>query len=67
MQIDIFNFFNHTNFGQPNGNRGSSSFGEITGLRGFTNSRIIQLGAKVSFQYWEYPERLLQASKLSKC
>jgi Carboxypeptidase regulatory-like domain len=48
-QMDIFNLFNHTNFAQPNGNRGSSSFGRITGIRNFTNSRLIQLGAKFTF------------------
>ena len=49
VQMDTFNLFNHTNFGQPNGNRGSGSFGRITGIRNFTNSRLVQLGAKFTF------------------
>jgi len=49
MRIDFFNIFNHTNFANPSGNRGSSRFGRITGIRSFTNSRLIQLGADLTF------------------
>jgi hypothetical protein len=49
MRIDFFNIFNHTNFANPVGNFGSSRFGRITGIRNFTNSRLIQLGADFVF------------------
>jgi hypothetical protein len=49
LRIDFFNIFNHTNFANPNGNKGSSNFGRITSIRSFTNSRLIQLGARFSF------------------
>ena len=49
LRIDFFNIFNHTNFANPNNNFGSSNFGRITGIRNFTNSRLIQLGADFSF------------------
>jgi hypothetical protein len=47
--LDTFNIFNHTNFGQPNGNFGSRSFARITGVARGTNSRLVQLGAKFIF------------------
>jgi Carboxypeptidase regulatory-like domain len=49
LQMDGFNIFNHTNFGQPNGNVASGSFARITGVARGTNSRIVQLGAKFTF------------------
>jgi len=49
LQMDTFNIFNHTNFGQPNGNVASGSFARITGVARNTNSRIVQLGAKFTF------------------
>lgn len=49
MRIDFFNIFNHTNFANPSGNIGSSRFGRIVGIRNFTNSRLIQLGADFVF------------------
>jgi hypothetical protein len=49
VRIDFFNIFNHTNFANPSGNIGSSRFGRITGIRNFTNSRLIQLGADLRF------------------
>jgi hypothetical protein len=49
LQMDGFNIFNHTNFGQPNGNVGSGNFARITTLARGTNSRIVQLGAKFTF------------------
>ena len=49
LRIDFFNIFNHTNFANPSGNVASSRFGRITGIRNFTNSRLIQLGADFKF------------------
>jgi Carboxypeptidase regulatory-like domain len=49
MRIDFFNIFNHTNFANPSGNVASSRFGRIIGIRNFTNSRLIQLGADLRF------------------
>jgi len=48
-EIDFFNLFNHTNFGQPVADISAGTFGEILGIRSFTNSRLIQLGAKFVF------------------
>ncbi|MGH9534719.1 MAG: carboxypeptidase regulatory-like domain-containing protein [Terriglobales bacterium] len=44
---EFFNFFNHANFGSPNGNIASGSFGQISSLT--TPPRIIQLAAKFYF------------------
>lgn len=49
LRLEAYNAFNHTNFGNPNNNVDSSKFGQITGIRSFTNSRLVQLGAKFSF------------------
>lgn len=49
MRLEAFNAFNHTNFGNPNNNVDSSNFGRISSIRSFTNSRLVQLGAKFSF------------------
>jgi hypothetical protein len=49
LHIDFFNVFNHTNFANPSGNVASSRFGRITSVRSFTDSRLIQLGARFSF------------------
>jgi len=49
LRLEAFNAFNHTNFGNPNNNVDSSNFGRISGIRPFTNSRLVQLGAKFSF------------------
>lgn len=49
LRIDFFNIFNHTNFANPSGNVASGNFGRITAIRNFTNSRLIQLGARFSF------------------
>ncbi len=50
-EIDFFNVFNHTNFGQPVNDFGAGpgTFGQIQGIRTGTNSRLIQLGAKFVF------------------
>jgi hypothetical protein len=49
LRLEAYNAFNHTNFGTPNNNVDSSNFGRITGIRQFTNSRLVQLGAKFTF------------------
>jgi len=49
LRLETYNLFNHTNFANPSGNVNSSLFGQITGVRRFTNSRLVQLGAKFIF------------------
>ena len=49
MRLEAYNAFNHTNFGQPNNNVDSGSFGRISSIRSFTNSRLVQLGARFTF------------------
>ena len=49
LRIDFFNIFNHTNFANPSGNRNSVNFGRVLAIRNFTNSRLIQLGARFEF------------------
>jgi Carboxypeptidase regulatory-like domain len=49
LRLEAYNAFNHTNFGTPNNNVDSSRFGLITSIRSFTNSRLVQLGAKFTF------------------
>lgn len=49
MRLEAYNAFNHTNFANPNGNVDSTNFGRITAIRSFTNSRLVQLGAKLTF------------------
>jgi len=49
LRLEAYNAFNHTNFGTPNNNVDSSNFGRITAIRQFTNSRLVQLGAKFIF------------------
>jgi len=54
LRLEAFNAFNHTNFANPNTNNGGSNvdsrnFGRITSIRNFTNSRLVQLGAKFIF------------------
>ena len=47
FRVEMFNVFNRTNFGAPNGNRSATSFGTITALA--TTARQIQLGVKFDF------------------
>ncbi len=47
IQADFFNVWNHVNWGNPNTDLSSASFGVITGLTG--QPRNIQLGARVIF------------------
>ena len=49
LRLEAYNVFNHTNFANPSGSVSSTSFGRISGLRAFTNSRQVQLGAKFLF------------------
>ncbi len=46
FRIELFNFFNHTNFSGPNANLNSGLFGRITGAAG---SREIQFGLKLLY------------------
>jgi hypothetical protein len=54
LRLEAYNAFNHTNFSNPNTSTGgsnvdSSNFGRTTSIRAFTNSRLVQLGAKFIF------------------
>lgn len=47
FRFEAFNFPNHPNWGNPDTNRNSQSFGRLTGTR--TNMRNLQLGLKYNF------------------
>jgi Carboxypeptidase regulatory-like domain len=49
LRLEGYNVFNHTNFANPNGDVNSGSFGRISGIKRFANSRLVQLGAKFIF------------------
>jgi hypothetical protein len=49
LRAEAFNLLNHTNFANPTGSLTSANFGRITTIRNFTNSRLVQLGAKFIF------------------
>jgi hypothetical protein len=46
FRLEMFNAFNHAQFGQPGAQAGSPSFGIVTGTRA---PRLIQLGGKILF------------------
>ena len=46
FRSEFFNVFNHANFGNPNGNIGSTNFGRITTT---DDPRLIQFGLKFTF------------------
>jgi len=47
VRFEMINLFNHAIFNGPNTTFGSSSFGRITGTRGFT--RLLQLMVRFAF------------------
>jgi hypothetical protein len=49
LRADAFNAFNHPAFGQPNGNFGQATFGQVTGMAGAYNARLVRFGARVMF------------------
>jgi hypothetical protein len=46
LRGELFNAFNHTNFGQPNGQVGNANYGIIQSA---ASARVVQIGAKLSF------------------
>ena len=49
FRAEILNLTNHSNFANPNTQRGNPSFGQITALALGNQARIIQLGLRISF------------------
>lgn len=49
MRAELLNFINHANFGLPDLNRGSTTFGRISTLVEGNDSRIVQLGLHYRF------------------
>lgn len=49
LRGEFYNLFNHANFANPVGDVADPRFGRVRGIRSFTNSRLIQLGAKFVF------------------
>src|SRR5580704_11678037 len=47
FKAEMFNLFNHTNYGSPNNVVGNSNFGQITTANG--TGRLVQFGLKVQF------------------
>ena len=46
VRVEAFNLFNHTNYGDPSGSFGTSSFGAITSAG---SPRIVQLAVRLAF------------------
>jgi hypothetical protein len=49
LRADAFNAFNHPAFGNPNGSFGQATFGQVTGMAGAYNPRLVRFGARVMF------------------
>jgi hypothetical protein len=49
VEVNAFNVFNHTNFGNPTANLGTAFFGQITSIAAGTTPRQIQLGVRFAF------------------
>jgi hypothetical protein len=49
LRADAFNAFNHPAFGNPNGSFGSATFGQVTGMAGAYNARLVRFGARIIF------------------
>jgi hypothetical protein len=49
LRADAFNAFNHAAFGNPNGSFGQATFGQVTGMAGAYNPRLVRFGARVMF------------------
>jgi hypothetical protein len=49
LRVEIFNVFNRANLGNPVSAMQDGLFGQVTGLRGGSLPRVIQLGAKFLF------------------
>jgi hypothetical protein len=49
IRVEVFNVFNKAHLGNPVGAVNSPVFGTVTGVRGGTNPRVVQLGAKFIF------------------
>jgi hypothetical protein len=47
LRADVFNILNHPNWGNPNTNIASPTFGQVTGV--VSGSRLIRFGARVTF------------------
>jgi hypothetical protein len=47
FKAEMFNIFNHTNYGTPSNTVESSGFGQINSANGY--GRLIQFGLKVQF------------------
>jgi hypothetical protein len=47
LRMEVFNLFNHFNWGNPNATFSSGQFGRITSMAG--DPRIMQFGVKYGF------------------
>ncbi|MEO7650213.1 MAG: hypothetical protein ABIZ80_07075, partial [Bryobacteraceae bacterium] len=47
LRAELFNAFNHTNFGQPGGTFGTSTFGKVTNTS--TDARDVQFALRYQF------------------
>jgi hypothetical protein len=49
FRAEALNVLNHPNWANPNTQFGSATFGDVTGLQGGNQSRIIQVALHLSF------------------